>query len=139
MSDNSETDYEVGQDNVQIMGLDVHNPVFAVSGLTIIAFVFFSLVFREQAAEFFGWLRPALTSNFDWVTRIPGIESISRASSFQRATVDSVIRLSSSSEATLAGSAARSSETLNIPTASSSSLIFRPIEGASSTSLSSSK
>ncbi|WP_170348477.1 MULTISPECIES: BCCT family transporter [Ruegeria] len=70
MSDNTETDYEVGQDNVQIMGLDVHNPVFAVSGLTIIAFVFFSLVFREQASEFFGWLRPALTSNFDWVFMI---------------------------------------------------------------------
>ena len=70
MSDKSETDYEVGQDNVQIMGLDVHNPVFAVSGLTIIAFVFFSLVFREQSSEFFGWLRPALTSKFDWVFMI---------------------------------------------------------------------
>ncbi|MEX0364801.1 MAG: BCCT family transporter [Ruegeria sp.] len=70
MSDTTETDYEVGQDNVQILGLDVHNPVFAVSGLTIVAFVFFSLVFREQATEFFGWLRPALTSNFDWVFMI---------------------------------------------------------------------
>ncbi|MBO9472805.1 BCCT family transporter [Shimia sp. R10_1] len=65
-----ETDYEVGQDNVQIMGLDVHNPVFAVSGLTIVAFVFFSLVFHEQASAFFGWLRPTLTSNFDWVFMI---------------------------------------------------------------------
>ncbi len=62
-----DTDYEVGQDNVQIFGLDVHNPVFAISGLTIVAFVFFSLVFREQAGAFFGWLRPALTSKFDWV------------------------------------------------------------------------
>lgn len=62
-----ETDYEVGQDNVQVMGLDIHNPVFAISGLTIIAFVFFSLVFREQAGELFGWLRTAVTSNFDWV------------------------------------------------------------------------
>ncbi|MBO9476750.1 BCCT family transporter [Shimia sp. R11_0] len=68
MSD--DTDYEVGQDNVQVLGLDIHNPVFAVSGLTIVAFVFFSLVFREQAAEFFGWLRPTLTSNFDWVFMI---------------------------------------------------------------------
>ncbi len=70
MSDNS--DYEVGQDNVRIFGLDIHNPVFAISGLTIVAFVFFSLVFREQAAEFFGWLRPALTSKFDWVFMIAG-------------------------------------------------------------------
>ena len=65
-----ETDYEVGQDNVQLFGLDIHNPVFVISGLTILAFVFFSLVFREQAAAFFGWLRPALTSNFDWVFMI---------------------------------------------------------------------
>ncbi|MDA7965272.1 BCCT family transporter [Ruegeria sp.] len=70
MSDNTDTDYEVGQDNVQIFGLDVHNPVFAVSGLTVVAFVFFSLVFREQSTEFFGWLRPTLTSNFDWVFMI---------------------------------------------------------------------
>ncbi|MCP4206876.1 MAG: BCCT family transporter [Shimia sp.] len=65
-----DTDYEVGQDNVQLFGLDIHNPVFAISGLTILAFVFFSLVFREQASEFFGWLRPALTRNFDWVFMI---------------------------------------------------------------------
>ena len=65
-----EADYEIGQDNVQVFGLDVHNPVFAISGLTILAFVFFSLVFREAASEFFGWLRPALTSNFDWVFMI---------------------------------------------------------------------
>jgi len=65
-----DTDYEVGQDNVQVFGLDIHNPVFAISGLTIVAFVFFSLVFQEQAGAFFGWLRPALTSNFDWVFMI---------------------------------------------------------------------
>ena len=65
-----DTEYEPGQDNVQILGLDVHNPVFAVSALTIIAFVFFSLVFQDQASEFFGWLRPALTSQFDWVFMI---------------------------------------------------------------------
>ncbi|TCK98852.1 BCCT family betaine/carnitine transporter [Shimia isoporae] len=65
-----DTDYEVGQDNVQVFGLDIHNPVFAISGLTIVAFVFFSLVFKEQAGAFFGWLRPTLTSNFDWVFMI---------------------------------------------------------------------
>jgi BCCT family betaine/carnitine transporter len=72
MSDTEPTEYEVGQDNIQIMGLDIHNPVFAISGLTIVAFVFFALVFREQAGEFFGWLRPALTSRFDWVFMLSG-------------------------------------------------------------------
>ena len=35
-----ETEYEIGQDNIQPrlgpFGLDIHNPVFVVSGLTII-------------------------------------------------------------------------------------------------------
>ena len=61
------TDYEAGQDNIQVFGLDIHNPVFVVSGITIIAFVFFSLAFQEHAAEIFGALRPWLTSTFDWV------------------------------------------------------------------------
>ncbi len=65
-----DTDYEIGQDNVEgrlgPFGFDIHNPVFLISGLTIVAFVFYALVFREQAAEAFGALRPYLTSTFDW-------------------------------------------------------------------------
>ena len=34
-----DTDYEIGQDNVQVLGLDIHNPVFFVSAVIIIAFV----------------------------------------------------------------------------------------------------
>ena len=71
-----ETAYTVGQDNVQPQlgpfGLDVHNPVFMISGLTIIAFVFFALALPEQAGAFFGWLRPALTSTFDWFFLLAG-------------------------------------------------------------------
>ncbi|MFO7482002.1 BCCT family transporter [Oceanibaculum nanhaiense] len=65
-----ETDYEVGQDNYQSkfgpFGLDIHNPVFMISGLTIVAFVFLALALPGPAADFFGWLRPAITSTFDW-------------------------------------------------------------------------
>ena len=65
-----ETDYTIGQDNIQPklgrFGLDIHNPVFAISGLTIVVLVFFALLFPDQAGSFFGWLRPALTSTFDW-------------------------------------------------------------------------
>ncbi|MDV7145328.1 BCCT family transporter [Tropicimonas sp. TH_r6] len=65
-----ETDFEIGQDNVEgslgPFGFDVHNPVFLISGLTIVAFVFYALVFQEQAAAAFGALRPWLTSTFDW-------------------------------------------------------------------------
>jgi betaine/carnitine transporter, BCCT family len=65
-----ETDYEVGQDNIQPsigpFGLDIHNPVFMISGLTIVAFVFLALALPGPAADFFGWLREAITSTFDW-------------------------------------------------------------------------
>ena len=59
--------YRIGQDNITPFGLDIHNPVFVISGLTIILFVFGTLLFQAQAVELFGWLRPAITSNFDWV------------------------------------------------------------------------
>jgi BCCT family betaine/carnitine transporter len=62
----SETDFEVGQHNITPFGLDIHNPVFLISGLSIIAFVLLTLMFQEGATEFFGWLRPFLTSTFDW-------------------------------------------------------------------------
>lgn len=66
MSNPESTDYEIGQDNIRPFGLDIHNPVFVVSALTIIIFVLLTLAFQEEATAFFGWLRPFLTSNFDW-------------------------------------------------------------------------
>ncbi|MCC2110969.1 MAG: BCCT family transporter, partial [Hyphomicrobiales bacterium] len=66
MADQIETDYELGQDNIQPFGLDIHNPVFLISGLSIVAFVILTLMFQEGATDFFGWLRPFLTSTFDW-------------------------------------------------------------------------
>ncbi len=66
MNDKMKTEYEIGQDNISLFGLDIHNPVFAISGLSIVAFVIFTLMFQSQAAEFFGWLRPAITGTFDW-------------------------------------------------------------------------
>ena len=61
-----ETDFEIGQQNITPFGLDIHNPVFLISGLSIIAFVLITLMFQQGATEFFGWLRPFLTSTFDW-------------------------------------------------------------------------
>ncbi|MCB2100685.1 MAG: BCCT family transporter [Rhodobacterales bacterium] len=61
-----ETDYSTGQDNISPFGLDIHNPVFAISGLSIIAFVLVTLMFQTEATAFFGWLRPFLTTTFDW-------------------------------------------------------------------------
>ena len=61
-----QTDFELGQDNIRPFGLDIHNPVFLISSLVIIAFVLLALANQEASAAFFGWLRPFLTSEFDW-------------------------------------------------------------------------
>lgn len=71
-----ETGYTIGQDNIQPkvgpFSLDIHNPVFVISSLTILSVVFFTLALPEQAAFFFGWLRPSLTSTFDWFLLLAG-------------------------------------------------------------------
>lgn len=64
--DEYQTDYIVGQDNIQPLGLDVHNPVFAIAGTTVVLFVVFTLMFPATAADWFGTLRPWLTTRLDW-------------------------------------------------------------------------
>lgn len=64
--------YKPGDQNIQPFGLDIHNPVFVVSGLTVIVFVLLTLIFQEGAAVFFGALRPWLTEKFDWIFMIAG-------------------------------------------------------------------
>ncbi|MDD3482900.1 BCCT family transporter [Azovibrio restrictus] len=63
------TDYKVGQDNIVIsvgpLGLDIHNRVFAVSGLLVVAFVVLTLAFPNQAETLFSGMRAWLTSNLD--------------------------------------------------------------------------
>ena len=59
--------FEIGRDNIRPFGLDIHNPVFVVSSLTVIAFVLGALVFRDTAAGFVGALYAWLTATFDWV------------------------------------------------------------------------
>ncbi|MFV2052936.1 BCCT family transporter [Aliiroseovarius sp. YM-037] len=65
-----DTDYEIGQDNIDgtlgPLGFDIHNPVFAISGLAIVAFVFYALALPEQSAGVFSWLFSAVTKGFDW-------------------------------------------------------------------------
>ena len=61
-----EIGHEVGQHNIQVLGLDIHNPVFVVSAVLAIALVVGTLLFQEQAAVFFGDMRVWITSTFDW-------------------------------------------------------------------------
>lgn len=65
-----QTDYQVGQDNIVVkvgpFGLDIHNRVFAISGLAVVGFVVLTLLFRSSAEPFFASMRGWLTSNLDW-------------------------------------------------------------------------
>jgi len=65
-----DTDYQIGQDNIVVnvgpFGLDIHNRVFAISGLAVIAFVLLTLVFQSQVEPLFSSLRGWLTTNLDW-------------------------------------------------------------------------
>ena len=70
--DSQQSSYKVGQDNITPFGLDIHNPVFLISGLTIVLFILYALMLQEHAAALFGWLRPAITSNFDWFFLLSG-------------------------------------------------------------------
>ena len=63
----SDVDYEIGQDNVQVFGLDIHYPVFVISAVLAVAFVFGTLVFLDSAASAFGNLRIWITTKFDWL------------------------------------------------------------------------
>ena len=60
------TRHNIGDSNIRPFGLDIHNPVFLISSVVIAAFVLISLANQDATASFFGWLRPWLTSTFDW-------------------------------------------------------------------------
>ncbi|WP_116472502.1 BCCT family transporter [Zobellella maritima] len=65
-----DTDYQIGQDNIALkigpFGLDIHDRVFMISGLAIVAFVLLALIFQTQVEPLFGGIRSWLTSNLDW-------------------------------------------------------------------------
>jgi BCCT family betaine/carnitine transporter len=69
-----ETDFEVGQDNIDgslgPIGFDIHTPVFVISGVTAVAFVLLTLIFPDQAGAVFLAVRDFATSKLDWMFMI---------------------------------------------------------------------
>ena len=65
-----ETDYELGQDNVEIAGLDVHNPVFFLSAGLIIAFAAASLIFPDAATHYLTAAKTWTLQSADWLFAI---------------------------------------------------------------------
>ncbi|QUS35267.1 BCCT family transporter [Falsirhodobacter algicola] len=72
-----ETDYEIGQDNLNyrrrfVFELDIHNVVFSVSALGIVAFTILTLAFQNVLGPAFAGLRDFLTSNLAWFFILAG-------------------------------------------------------------------
>lgn len=61
------TDYEVGQDNVEAMGMDIHHPVFAISATLIVLFVVVSLMFPEASSARLGATKGWIEETFNWL------------------------------------------------------------------------
>ena len=66
-SNADEIGHEIGENNVQVFGLDIHNPVFAISALLVVTFVTITVLFLDAAAETFTNVRIWITSGFDWL------------------------------------------------------------------------
>jgi BCCT family betaine/carnitine transporter len=65
-----DTDYQVGQDNIVVsvgpFGLDIHNRVFVISGMSVIIFVVLTMVFHNQVEPIFKSVLTWLTTNLSW-------------------------------------------------------------------------
>ena len=65
--DNSEEiGHEIGEHNIRIFSLDIHNPVFIVSAALVVTLVAATLLFPQQAASVFADMRIWTTETFDW-------------------------------------------------------------------------
>ena len=58
--------HEIGEHNIQVFNLDIHNPVFIVSAALVVMLVIGTLLFPEQATTLFADLRVWTAVTFDW-------------------------------------------------------------------------
>ena len=61
------TDHELGENNVQVAGLDIHNPVFVISALLIIIFVAATLIAPTEAQAVLEGAKNWSINHFDWL------------------------------------------------------------------------
>ncbi|EVU18879.1 hypothetical protein D046_1939A, partial [Vibrio parahaemolyticus V-223/04] len=60
------TDYQVGQDNVQKWGFDIHNPVFGISaGLVVFCLISLLLVEPVTARDALNGIKNGIIEQFD--------------------------------------------------------------------------
>jgi len=61
------TEHKTGENNIELLGLDVHNPVFFVSAVSVIAFIVLTLVFPDSASAMLSASRTWVIETFDWL------------------------------------------------------------------------
>nr|WP_111301909.1 BCCT family transporter [Paracoccus saliphilus] len=65
-----DTEYQVGRDNIAgtvgPFNYNIHNPVFAISAISVIAFVIFAIAMPETSGTMFSTLFTEVTQGFDW-------------------------------------------------------------------------
>ena len=70
LHDKYDTDHEVGDNNVEIMGMDLHNPVFFASAFFVCLLVILTLLFPEKSSNYYGAAKDWSIGNFDWLFMI---------------------------------------------------------------------
>ena len=68
----SQSNYKIGQDNLQKFGFDIHNPVFAISALVILVFVIGTIMFPTISKEMLDGAKWWSINNFDWLFMFSG-------------------------------------------------------------------
>ena len=72
MQDPYTTDYELGQDNLQKFGMDIHHPVFWISAILVLVFVIATLIAPGEAKGMFDGAKGWSIDNFDWLFMVGG-------------------------------------------------------------------
>jgi BCCT family betaine/carnitine transporter len=65
MTSKYRSDYTIGEDNIQLWGMDIHNPVFFVSASLIVIFVMATIQFPEHASDILANVRGWCVATFD--------------------------------------------------------------------------
>lgn len=69
-SNNYDSTYRVGQNNVRILGMELHNPVFFITAFLTVAFVIGTLALPQSAKVILEEAKNWSIGNFDWMVMI---------------------------------------------------------------------
>tara|TARA_R110002096_G_scaffold1542_2_gene8142 strand:+ start:6013 stop:7617 length:1605 start_codon:yes stop_codon:yes gene_type:complete len=61
------TSHKAGEDNVELLGLDVHNPVFFIAAVLVVTFIGLTLAFPQSASDVLLASRAWVLETFDWL------------------------------------------------------------------------